>query len=234
MFSLIKPLADSYVGGHYRDVYILDDGKPYEHPGVDLLRNSPAVTLGSPVIAGAAGKATVHAVDSASRPLDGWGDGTLGNCVVLDHPDTPFWTVVAHLSDFTIANGATVTQGQLVGHVGMTGKTTGPHVHWGMEEGGGGGFAPERYTDAQGVSRIGSTRLRDPLAYVNVTVEDPVTDALIVAQAAMKAAQRSMDEVVSLNSAFMLRGRLISLAYEPDLDKIIQATDLLRKAGFNT
>jgi murein DD-endopeptidase MepM/ murein hydrolase activator NlpD len=52
-----------------------------------------------------------------------------GNAVVLDHGGG-LYTIYAHLSDFTVAEGDMVEKEQLIGHVGATGRVTGPHLHW--------------------------------------------------------------------------------------------------------
>lgn len=54
-----------------------------------------------------------------------------GNTVTIDH-GYGVSSVFAHLLDVTVQPGATVTRGQVIGRIGMTGRATGPHVHWGM------------------------------------------------------------------------------------------------------
>lgn len=53
-----------------------------------------------------------------------------GGSVVIDHGGGLF-TMYFHLSEFKIAEGATVKKGDIVGLTGATGRVTGPHLHWG-------------------------------------------------------------------------------------------------------
>ena len=60
----------------------------------------------------------------------GWCGGG-GNCVKIRHNST-YSTVYAHMSKFArgIKKGVRVTQGQVIGYVGSTGMSTGPHLHY--------------------------------------------------------------------------------------------------------
>ena len=60
----------------------------------------------------------------------GWCGGG-GNCVVIKHNST-YKTIYAHMSKFAngIRGGVRVKQGQTIGYVGSTGKSTGPHLHY--------------------------------------------------------------------------------------------------------
>ena len=60
----------------------------------------------------------------------GWCGGG-GNCVKIKHNKT-YQTVYAHMSKFAsyIKKGVRVKQGQTIGYVGSTGKSTGPHLHY--------------------------------------------------------------------------------------------------------
>lgn len=52
-----------------------------------------------------------------------------GNCIEIDHGFN-YVTRYAHLSDICIREGEAVRRGQLIGKVGSTGKSTGPHLHY--------------------------------------------------------------------------------------------------------
>lgn len=83
------------------------------HPGVDL----PGRT-GSNVYATGPGR-----IVSA-----GWVSG-YGNMIEIGHPDG-LRTRYGHLSKIMVAAGSTVEQGELIGKVGSTGRSTGPHLHY--------------------------------------------------------------------------------------------------------
>jgi predicted outer membrane repeat protein len=53
-----------------------------------------------------------------------------GNSVVLDHGGA-LYTVYFHLSELKVETGSSVRKGELIGLAGMTGRVTGPHLHWG-------------------------------------------------------------------------------------------------------
>ena len=84
------------------------------HRGIDY-----AAPMGTPVLATAAGTVV----------LAGWCSRGTGNCVVIDHGDG--WkSQYFHLSRVDVAAGAQVGQGQRVGALGSTGRSTGPHLHF--------------------------------------------------------------------------------------------------------
>ena len=91
------------------------DGFTKMHRGTDF-----AAPMGTPIMASGDG-----VIKKA-----GWCGGG-GNCVVIKHNST-YKTVYAHMSKFAlgIRNGVRVKQGQTIGYVGSTGKSTGPHLHY--------------------------------------------------------------------------------------------------------
>ena len=76
---------------------------------------------GSPIYAAAAG--TVLGAKSAGY------NGGYGNMVIIKHPNGA-QTLYAHMSKVSTKTGASVKQGQLIGYVGSTGHSTGPHLHF--------------------------------------------------------------------------------------------------------
>ncbi len=55
-----------------------------------------------------------------------------GNLLMIDH-GMGLNSAFLHLSRIDVAVGDRVRQGQVVGAIGMTGRATGPHLHWGMK-----------------------------------------------------------------------------------------------------
>ncbi len=87
------------------------------HNGVDL-----AAPIGTAIYASAGGRVI------ASVSNGGW-NGGYGNYVIISHPNGT-QTLYAHNAKNTVSLGQTVEKGQQIGTIGMTGKTTGPHVHF--------------------------------------------------------------------------------------------------------
>ena len=58
----------------------------------------------------------------------GWLGG-YGNLVVIDHGNG-LATAYGHQSSLAVGTGQTVSQGQVIGYVGSTGHSTGPHLHF--------------------------------------------------------------------------------------------------------
>ena len=61
-------------------------------------------------------------------------DGAYGNCIVLHHG--PYYTRYAHNSENLVSMGQTVKQGDAIGRIGSTGRSTGNHLHFEIRTGG--------------------------------------------------------------------------------------------------
>ena len=107
-------------------------GQYYIHKGIDL----STYRQGDPVIATADGQVVTVDID-----LLGY-----GNYVIIKHKHG-FYTRYAHLQSFQVTTGQRVQQGQIIGRIGNTGLTTGPHLHYEVQ--------------------IGSDVV-DPLKYINI------------------------------------------------------------------
>jgi len=91
------------------------DGYNKMHRGTDF-----AAPMGTPIMASGSG------VITRAR----WCGGG-GNCIKIKHNST-YETIYAHMKNFArgIKEGLRVKQGQIIGYVGSTGKSTGPHLHY--------------------------------------------------------------------------------------------------------
>ena len=97
------------------------DGYNKMHRGTDF-----AAPMGTPIMASGSG------VITRAR----WCGGG-GNCIKIKHNST-YETIYAHMKNFVrgIKEGVRVKQGQIIGYVGSTGKSTGPHLHYEVVENG--------------------------------------------------------------------------------------------------
>lgn len=94
-------------------------GKAILHAGLDIANRS-----GTPVIAPARGTVTF-----VGR------QGGYGNCIIIDHGNA-ITTRYAHLASQAVTEGQVVERGDLVGAIGNTGRSTGPHLHYEVRVGG--------------------------------------------------------------------------------------------------
>jgi len=90
------------------------------HEGVDI-----GASTGTPVLA----------MGNAQVLSAGW-NGGYGNCVIIDMGNG-LQAYYGHLSAISVSAGQTVNEGDLLGAVGSTGNSTGPHLHFGVISGGG-------------------------------------------------------------------------------------------------
>lgn len=87
----------------------------HAHNGVDI-----AAPIGTDILAVANGTVVLAKVG-------GWGGG-YGNYVVIQHPNG-MQTLYGHMNSVDVSVGDSVKQGQVIGQVGTTGRSTGPHLH---------------------------------------------------------------------------------------------------------
>lgn len=112
--SFIWPMP----GYTYLTCYFGENG----HRGIDIAGGD---IYGKPIVA----------ADSGTVTYAGWND-SYGWCVFIDHGNG-YETRYAHMSALGTDTGAAVDQGQIIGYVGSTGNSTGPHLHFEVISGGG-------------------------------------------------------------------------------------------------
>jgi murein DD-endopeptidase MepM/ murein hydrolase activator NlpD len=96
----------------------ISQGFSRAHPGVDM-----AAPEGAPVFAAHAGRVRI-----------GYDNRVYGLYIVMDgfFDEEPLQTFYAHLGQVRVPDGAWVSEGQLIGNVGLTGRTSGPHLHFAL------------------------------------------------------------------------------------------------------
>ena len=90
------------------------------HEGVDM-----STYTNSPIYAARSGKVTVASYQ----------DGGAGYYVNINHGDG-FSSIYMHMTRYIVSKGQYVEQGQVIGYVGSTGLSTGPHLHFGISQNG--------------------------------------------------------------------------------------------------
>jgi murein DD-endopeptidase MepM/ murein hydrolase activator NlpD len=108
LWPVVGPITSSF--GERQDPF---NGEGAFHAGVDI-----SSSFGEPIRATADG--TVEMAGMASG---------YGREIVIDH-GYGIKTVYGHMSGFAVTTGQQVSRGQVIGYVGMTGRSTGPHVHY--------------------------------------------------------------------------------------------------------
>ncbi len=86
------------------------------HQGVDL-----ACPYGTPI----------YAADKGLVIAAGWRGAVSGKTVIISH-GSGIITCYCHMSDISVSDGELVSRGQEIGKVGSTGRSTGPHLHFGV------------------------------------------------------------------------------------------------------
>ncbi|MEB3214000.1 MAG: M23 family metallopeptidase [Leptolyngbyaceae bacterium] len=115
MFPLSIPaLISSPFGWRSHPIF----GNTRFHTGTDI-----AAPMGTPVVATFSGRITV------ADFLGGY-----GLTVVIRHEDNSTETLYGHLSEIFVRPGETIQQGEVIGRVGSTGNSTGPHLHFELRQ----------------------------------------------------------------------------------------------------
>lgn len=111
------------------------NGTTRMHNGIDLVGTNGSNSLTDYITAHTGGTVTAVAYDSTS-----------GNYVKIEvAPNT--YMVYCHLKEMsTLKKGQSVKQGDIIGYMGSTGRSTGAHLHWGIKENGK-WIDPEPYLD---------------------------------------------------------------------------------------
>lgn len=118
--------------------------KGYIHRGIDIAdRNLPNL------VAAAGGKIIFAGCAGVCPPLGStWGGSGYAWAVQIDHGNG-YTTWYAHMKNIYVRTGQSVSRGQSIGQMGSTGRSTGPHVHFELRRGAGGGsqINPLPYTN---------------------------------------------------------------------------------------
>ena len=115
--GFVKPVEKSRISGVYGSQRILNGQPKNPHLGFDF----------------AAPKGTkIHAPANAIVVLADPDMYFEGGLLILDHGDGVM-SVMLHLSRLDVKAGDVVNQGEVIGAVGATGRSTGPHLHWGIK-----------------------------------------------------------------------------------------------------
>jgi hypothetical protein len=110
LWPVMGPIRSSF---GQREDPVTGNGEGEFHTGVDI-----SAPMGTPIRATADG--TVRSAEMESG---------YGREVIIDHGHG-MSTCYAHMSGFTVIAGQTVVRGQVIGYVGMSGRTTGAHLHY--------------------------------------------------------------------------------------------------------
>ena len=114
----LRPVAGEKPGTGFGARRVINGQARAPHSGIDF-----AAPVGAPVLA--ANRGRVALVGEYFFP---------GRLVVLDH-GLGLYTVYFHLDTIAVAEGQIVARGETLGTVGMTGRVTGPHLHFGAQVG---------------------------------------------------------------------------------------------------
>ncbi|MDD3669493.1 MAG: M23 family metallopeptidase [Alphaproteobacteria bacterium] len=112
--QLARPVANARISGHFGSRRILNGVRMSGHSGTDY-----ALPAGTPVAAPANGIVVLTHPDMFYS----------GKTIVIDHGFGVF-SSYSHLQDISVHKGQAIKHGDIVGTIGMTGRATGPHLHF--------------------------------------------------------------------------------------------------------
>jgi hypothetical protein len=107
--TFVWPSTEHYISG-------FDYHPAANHPAIDI-----GAHLGNPIFA----------ADTGVVVYAGWNNFGYGNVIVIDHGNG-YQTLYAHQASIIVGCGESVYKGETIGYVGMTGNTSGPHLHFEM------------------------------------------------------------------------------------------------------
>jgi murein DD-endopeptidase MepM/ murein hydrolase activator NlpD len=110
LWPVMGPIRSSF---GQREDPVNGNGEGEFHTGIDI-----SAPMGTPIRATADGTVKSAAMENG-----------YGREVIIDHGHN-VETCYAHMSGFTVLAGQTVVRGQVIGYVGMSGRTTGAHLHY--------------------------------------------------------------------------------------------------------
>lgn len=170
-------------------------GSVHIHKGVDW--TAPA---GTPVFAVYDGKIVFQG--------DG---GSYGNLVRIEHTDGRE-TRYAHLQRFALENGRTVKAGDIIGYVGTTGLSTGPHLHF------------ELYQGTEAIDPLGTIAV----AASGDSVVETLTNRIIHVESGGSARAKNPLSTATGLGQFITRTWIRMMnTYRPDLARSLSTTELL-------
>ncbi len=105
--TFVWPTTETWLSGYDYDTET-------NHRAIDI-----AGSLGNPV----------YAADDGVVVYAGWNNNGYGNVVMIDHGNG-FQTLYAHLESYNVACGYYALKGQVIGGLGTTGNSSGPHLHF--------------------------------------------------------------------------------------------------------
>ncbi|WP_101295709.1 M23 family metallopeptidase [Halegenticoccus soli] len=108
-----------------------EDRGSYYHYALDIANDT-----GTPILASRAGTVA----------YTGYESGGCGNYVKIDH-ENGYQTLYCHLSEVWVSGGQTVGRHEQIGTMGSTGNSTGPHVHFAVEQNGSDQYVAGDYDD---------------------------------------------------------------------------------------